>query len=131
MANRFYDPKKAHEYYMKHRQLKGKKGSGSSKKSNKNRLSTDGLNPAGVEASARAKAEMTVKMNDFNNKLKEELKKQIAELDAKGLDPTEKAIQAQMLKDKFSEVKSQAKKLFTEQYAQQMDAIKANKEYKS
>ena len=54
-ASKYYDPVKAHEYYMKHRQLRGRK-------------STTGLNSTGKEAAKFVK-----------DKLQEERKAKMAE----------------------------------------------------
>lgn len=137
-----YDPVKAHEYYMKHRQLKGrkkaqkpknlyaKKSKGSKKKAtSKNRFNTDNLNADGMSAYNEAKAKNTVEKKDFTKKLNDEMKKKIADLKKQlaGMSDSDKEVAIEKIRQQYKDIKSKATQYFKEKLGRDMDAIKADK----
>lgn len=129
--SKYYDPVKAHEYYVKHRKLKGrKKGKGRKKSASKtNRLSLTNLNESGLSAANKAKASINIEKKEFNKKLSEALKNKVKELKEKMKDATEVEREAAVLalKDKFAEIKKQTNAYYKEKYAREIDTIKADK----
>lgn len=132
-----YDPVKAHEYYMKHRKLKGrKKKAKSTKKGGKakkqNRLSLANVNESGVAAANTAKAQVNSEKKDFNKKLSTILTNKVKALKQQlaNATPEEREKAVQELKDKYAEIKKQANAYFKERYAQEVDKIKADGKYK-
>lgn len=66
-ASKYYDPVKAHEYYMKHRELKGRK-------------STTGLNATGKEAAKYVKDKLQEERNAKVESLKSQVTAQVDDL---------------------------------------------------
>lgn len=121
--SKYYDPAKAHEYYMKHRKLKG-------------RTSTAGLNEAGKTASSEVKEAINAEKKEYLDKQKEIMNAQIKALreQLKGLSKEERKARKeefkqriQSLRDLYKDHKEKVGKYFDEKYAQEMDKIKADK----
>lgn len=117
-ASKYYDPVKAHEYYMKHRKLKGRKA----------RTSTKGLSEEGKAAAKYIKEQIAAERKEWNNQLKETMKQRIKELkeQMQGKSKEEIAAAVSDLKEKFKSIKETAKDAFEEKYAQEMDKLKAD-----
>lgn len=124
-ASKYYDPAKAHEYYMKHRKLKGRK----------KRTSTAGLNEAGKIASSEVKEAINAEKKEYLDKQKEIMNGQIKALreQLKGLSKEERKARKeefkqriQALRDLYKDHKAKVKEYFEEKYAQEMDKIKAD-----
>lgn len=64
-SSKYYDPVKRHEYYMKHRKLKGRQS----------RSSTASLNEEGKIAAKEVKAGITAERKEAYEKIKEEMNK--------------------------------------------------------
>lgn len=129
MANKYYDPIKAHEYYMKHRQLKGNsKGKKAKKITLASRLSNDGLNEAGVEQANRLKAEMKVRKAAFNKQMREKMKAEVKALKEKmaGMSEEEISVQIELLKDKYRDKQKANNTKMKEELASKMDGLKAD-----
>ena len=100
-ASPYYDPVKAHEYYMKNRQLKGKR-------------STAGLNEKGRKAASYVKAQINKKRDSSISEIKSskdqaisEVKSQIEEL--KSLSKEEKEAKRTEINEHISILRDQAK----------------------
>lgn len=124
-ASKYYDPAKAHEYYMKHRKLKGRK----------KRTSTAGLNEAGKIASSEVKEAINAEKKEYLDKQKEIMNAQIKALreQLKGLSKEERKARKeefkqriQALRDLYKDHKAKVKEYFEEKCAQEMDKIKAD-----
>lgn len=118
-ASKYYDPAKAHEYYLKRRELKGKNS----------RSSTAGLNEQGKiaakEVKEAIKAEKKAYMDELKNKFNEKIK-QLREA-MKGRSKGTKEKYKQMiaeLREKYKATKDAAKEAFNEKYLKELDAIK-------
>ena len=110
-ASPYYDPQKAHEYYMKRRELKG------------NKPSTAGLNEEGRIASEYVKKQIEDEHKEKDKEFKQEKYRQIAMLRAsfKGMSKEEKAKN----KDRFrKEINKMRKEL-------QDERKRLSKEYQS
>lgn len=127
-ASKYYDPVKAHEYYMKHRKLKEKNS----------RTSTKGLNEAGKIAAKEVKEAIKAEKAEYLAKQKEIMNAQIAALRErlKGMSKEERkqnkeAIMAQIknLRTMYKEHKAKVKEFYDEKYAQEMDKIKSDAEF--
>ena len=146
-ASKYYDPVKAHEYYMKHRKLKGrkkknsvkpknkykKKSSGKKKGSSSSKGSTKGLNEKGLEAAAIAKQKAKNDMADFNKQLKKSWEPQIKELQNKAKNATGEELEKlkteiATLQVKYKAQKDTVKKYYDEVYYKELAEIKKNKE---
>lgn len=140
-----YDPKKAHEYYMKHRKLKGRKKKSSSglslkvKKTKKKKgskktkkLTLDGLNEAGKAAANDAQAKINVEKKALTKKINEEMKKRISDLKTQmqGMTDTEKAVAVEKIKLEYNAMKKAANAKMKERYNAELQAIHSNKDYK-
>ena len=146
-ASKYYDPAKAHEYYMKHRKLKGrkkknnsvkpkkgrKKSSGKKKSGSSSKGSTKGLNEKGLEAAAIAKQKAKNDMDDFNKQLKKSWEPQIKELQKKAKNATGEELEKlkteiATLQVKYKAQKDTVKKYYDEVYYKELAEIKKNKE---
>lgn len=150
-ASKYYDPAKAHEYYMKHRKLKGrkkkntsvkpkksksKKSSGKKKSSSSSKGSTKGLNEKGLEAAAIAKQKAQNDKADFNKKLKAAWEPQIKELQNKAKNATGEELdklktEIATLQVKYKAEKDLVKKYYDEVYYKDLAEIKKNKEMRA
>ena len=139
-ASKYYDPAKAHEYYMKHRKLKGRKKKNSVKPKNKykkkssgkkgsssSKGSTKGLNEKGLEAAAIAKQKAKNDMADFNKQLKKAWEPQIKELQNKAKNATGEELEKLKTEIATLQVKYKAK-YYDEVYYKELAEIKKNKE---
>lgn len=119
-ASKYYDPVKAHEYYMKHRQLKGRS----------QRASTASLNEAGKIAAKEVKDGIMAERKEAYERLKEQLKKeidairrQIKNTKSKGRkEGLKRKIKA--LREKNKEERQKIKDEYQEKYLQELDKIK-------
>ena len=127
-ASKYYDPVKAHEYYMKHRKLKEKNA----------RTSTKGLNEAGKIAAKEVKEGIKAEQKEFFQKIKDTINNAIAKLreELKGMSKEERKARKEEYKQRIAQLretaktcKEQAKEFFKEKYAQEMDKIKASSEF--
>ncbi len=116
-ASKYYDPVKAHEYYMKHRQLKGRQS----------RSSTAGLNEMGKIAAKEVKEAIMADRKKAYEKLKEDIKKEIDAVRRQMKHSKNKA----RLKKKIAEIRernkserAKIKEAYQEQYLQELDKIK-------
>lgn len=127
--SKYYDPVKRHEYYMKHRKLKGRK----------KRTSTAGLNEDGKIAAQEVKEAIKAEQKEYLEKQKEVMNKQIKALreQLKGMSKEERKARKeefkkkiQGLRDLYKDHKAKVKEFFEEKYAQEMDQIKADGSFK-
>lgn len=121
-ASKYYDPVKAHEYYMKHRQLKGQNS----------RSSTAGLNEQAKAIAKQVKETINEQKKAYLNDYKEKLKSKIKDIRArmKGMSPEDKErlkSEIEGLKNAYKIVKDNAKKMFDEEYMKELDKLKADK----
>lgn len=128
-ASKYYDPVKRHEYYMKHRKLKGKQS----------RTSTAGLNEDGKIAAKEVKEGIKAEQKEYLEKQKEVMNGQIKRLreQLKGLSKSERKARKeefkqkiQALRDLYKDHKAKVKEFFNEKYAQELDKIKADPSFK-
>lgn len=127
-ASKYYDPVKRHEYYMKHRKLKGRK----------KRMSTAGLNEDGKIAAAEVKAGINAEQKEYLDKQKEVMNGQIKALreQLKGMSKEERKARKEefkqrikALRDLYKDHKAKVKEFFNEKYAQELDKIKADSSF--
>lgn len=146
-SSQYYDPQKAHEYYEKHKKLKG-------------RTSTAGLNDAGKIAAKEVKEQITEERKAQIEAVKEKTKENIdniknqmqGKIDSlraqlKGMSKEQRAakkeeIMAQIaglreeskaarqkIKDESSAVRKQIKEAADEKYAQELEKINSSSEF--
>lgn len=122
-ASKYYDPAKRHEYYMKHRQLKGRQA----------RSSTATLNEEGKIAAKEVKDGIMAERKEAYEAVKEEMNKKIDKLRQrlKAMPPFKrkkmrKIIQAEIkaLRIEAKEKKAKLKEEYQEKYLQELDKIK-------
>lgn len=122
-ASKYYDPVKRHEYYMKHRQLKGRQA----------RSSTATLNEEGKIAAKEVKDGIMAERKEAYEAVKEEMNKKIDKLRQrlKAMPPFKrkkmrKIIQAEIkaLRIEAKEKKAKLKEEYQEKYLQELDKIK-------
>ena len=122
-ASKYYDPVKRHEYYMKHRQLKGRA----------QRASTASLNEEGKIAAKEVKEGIMAERKEAYEAIKTEMNKKIAALRnrLKKMSPARRKaqkakIQAQIkvLRTEAKEKKTKLKEEYQEKYLQELDKIK-------
>ena len=146
--SKYYDPVKAHEYYMKHRKLKGrvravtkmkagkaKKATGSKKKSSAkkvNRTSTKDFNTEGLVQATKAKDKINTEKKEFTKKLNAELKEKLKQLKAglEGKTDDEKADAIARLKVQYDDIKKKVNSYYKEKYARELDTIRADAKYR-
>lgn len=117
-ASKYYDPVKRHEYYMKHRQLKGRK----------KRTSTADFNDEGKAVAAEIKEQIKAEQKEFLDKMSEIMKAKIKALreQMKGMPKDEIKAKVQALRDAYKEHKKKVKEYFNEKYAQELDGMRAD-----
>ena len=122
-ASKYYDPVKRHEYYMKHRQLKGRQS----------RSSTATLNEEGKIAAKEVKDGIMAERKEAYEAVKQEMNKKIDKLRQrlKAMPPFKrkkmrKIIQAEIkaLRIEAKEKKVKLKEEYQEKYLQELDKIK-------
>ena len=127
-SSQYYDPQKAHEYYEKHKQLKGRN----------TRTSTAGLNEAGKIASKQVREAIKEERKAYNEKIKEEMKGKIEQLRnmLKGMSKEERKRRREEIMGKIKGLREEnkakreeAKAMFAEKFAQEMDKIKSSPEF--
>lgn len=131
-SSKYYDPVKAHEYYMKHRQLKEKNA----------RTSTAGLNDAGKVAAKEVREKIKEEKKAHLEALKEEMNGKISAIRdqikaLKGLPKEERKARATALREQIKGLReenkakrAEATATFKEMFAQEMDKIKGSSEFK-
>lgn len=126
MAAYKYDPVKAHEYYMAHRQLEGKR----------KRASTSSLNDQGKAVAQMVKDKIMEDRKKMFSGLTEIVKNQVKAMreKLKGLKGDERKamrekIKAQSteLRSKYKDIKSKMTDFYQEKYMQELDKIKGDK----
>lgn len=147
--SKYYDPVKAHEYYLKRRKLKGRKKKSRRSKS-KNRLSTKGMTPEQLMqaqlAKAQAKAQQKILGAGVNKQISEEkkaIRKQFDEQCKAKIEELKQKIEAlppeqkeaaktlitqaiQNIQIEFEVKKEMGYNAVKEKYKSQTDALKAN-----
>ena len=120
-ASKYYDPVKAHEYYMKRRQLKGRQS----------RTSTKGLSDEGKATAKMVKEQIMAERKQSYQRLKEIMQTKIKELKAsmKGKSKEEIANAVNEIRESFKKVKASIKDAYDEKYAKEMDQIKADPQF--
>lgn len=131
-----YDPVKAHEYYLKHRKLKGrkraklntkvrakKKKSGKAKKVNEKTLMAS-MNDQQKEQALEAQARIKLQKQEFTKKLNETIKAKIKEAQASATTDADKKIAAEKIKLQYAEVKKQANAKFKADLLNELKSIK-------
>lgn len=120
-ASKYYDPAKRHEYYMKHRKLKGRK----------KRTSTADFNDEGKSVAAEIKEKIKEEQKEFLSKLSEIMKAKIKDLRArmKGMPKEELKAQVQALKDAYKEHKKKVREYYDEVYARELDNMRTDSSF--
>lgn len=133
-SSQYYDPAKAHEYYEKHKQLKGRK------KAESDRKSTKGLNEKGKAAAAHVKETIAAEKKAFMDKLKEQTKEKIAALrdKLKHMSKEERKKYREKIREEIAKIRSdykaakdKAKADFSEKYLKELDDIKKDKSFRA
>lgn len=128
-ASKYYDPVKRHEYYMKHRQLKGRQGRGS----------TAALNEDGRIAAKEVKAGLMAERKEALRQLKEQMDVKIKALKdrLKGMSRAEKAgmrdqirSEIEQLRAENKEQRQKFKEYYDERYLQELDKIRQDSSFK-
>lgn len=122
-ASKYYDPVKRHEYYMKHRQLKGRS----------QRQSTASLNEDGKIAAKEVKNALTAERKEAYEAIKEEMNKKIDALRKrlKNMSPERRKREREKIKEEIKSLRTEAKEKkaklkeeYQEKYLQELDKIK-------
>lgn len=122
-SSKYYDPVKRHEYYMKHRKLKGRQS----------RSSTASLNEEGKIAAKEVKSGIMEERKKAYETIKSEMNKKIDDLRQRlrGMpkfkrDKMKAKIQAEIkaLREEAKEKKAKLKEEYQEKYLQELDKIK-------
>lgn len=114
---RTYDPVKAHEYYMKHRKLKGRK-----KRSSKD---TKGLSEAGKKAAKELQADIENRIQAFNDLVDQKIEEHIKELMKSGNGLSDEEIDK--IRENAEKVKAEGEKFYDKMYSKKLKKIKAGK----
>lgn len=128
-ASKYYDPVKAHEYYMAHRKLKGrKKGSVTL-----GTTSTAGMNEEGKAAAKYVKENLTVEKKQVNEVLKQQMNDKISALRAelKRMNKYERKARKAEYQQKIADLRAENKEMrqkikdyYNAQYIKELDALK-------
>ena len=133
-ASKYYDPVKAHEYYMKNRQLKGrKKAQTPEEKAKAQRKSTKNLNEQGKAVAKQVKAAINEERKAAYKVVTKAVSAKIKELrkqwKSQGLSAEEIKARVADIRAEAKEQKKQIKALFEEKYLQELDKIKADPQF--
>lgn len=120
-ASKYYDPVKAHEYYEKHKQLKGQS----------ERKSTAKLSDEAKAIAQQIKETINEKKKEYMDAVNGHLKDKIKAIRErmKGMSKEEKERlkeEISTLKEQYKAVKEQAKAMFEEEYLKELDNLKAD-----
>lgn len=124
-ASKYYDPVKAHQYYLAHRQLKGRK-------------STSALNDTGKEAAKYIKEKLTQEKNQIIETYKASMNQQIASIKAKykGMSKEQRKAQRDKiyadihaLRQANKTQKTNIRKAYEEKYVQELDNLKKDAQF--
>lgn len=127
-ASKYYDPVKRHEYYMKHRKLKGKS----------ERASTASLNEEGKIAAKEVKEGIMAERKEAYEAIKTEVNKKIEALRnrLKKLPPFQRKAQRAKLQAEIKAIRTEAKERkaklkeeYEEKYLQELDKIKQDSSF--
>lgn len=134
-ASKYYDPVKAHEYYMKNRQLKGrKKAQTPEEKARAQRKSTKSLNEQGKAVAKQVKAAINEERKAAYKVVTQAVSAKIKELrkqwKSQGLSAEEIKARVADIRAEAKEQKKQIKALFEEKYLQELDKIKADPQFR-
>ena len=125
----YYDPQKAHEYYMKNRDLKGRK-------------STKGLNEAGKNTAKFVKEQLKVerkaivdgmktKLQDKIKAIRERMRVQLESLTPEEKEKLREEIRTEIdgLRGQFTNYKTQLKAAYDTKYEDELAKIKKDKQF--
>lgn len=134
-ASKYYDPVKAHEYYMKNRELKGRsKAKTPEEKAKAARKSTKTLNEQGKAVAKAVKAAINEERKAAYKVVTQAVSAKIKELrkqwKSEGLSAEEIKNRVAEIRAEAKEQKKQIKALFEEKYLQELDKIKQDPQFK-
>lgn len=117
-SSKYYDPVKAHEYYEKHKKLKG-------------RTSTKGLNEVGKQAAKMVKENIREERKAFNDRLRETLKEKIKDIRERMKDAPKEERDAiiKQLREQTKSLREKAKAHFDSVYENELANIKKDKQF--
>lgn len=133
-ASKYYDPVKAHEYYMAHRKLKGRKKGGVTLGT----TSTAGLNEEGKVAAKYVKENLTAEKKKLIEAVKEQMNIMIQQLRAelKRMNKYEKKMRKEEYKQKIADLRAKnkewrtkVKEYYNALYIKELDGLKGVSEY--
>ncbi len=122
-ASKYYDPVKAHEYYMRRRKLKGRK-----------RGSTAGLSDEGKAIAEQVKETIMAERKEVYKQIAEALKNQVKAIRERikqakkdGDDELVESLKGEIeqLREDTKAKKQQVKELYQEKYYQEVDKLQA------
>lgn len=133
-ASKYYDPVKAHEYYMAHRKLKGrKKKLSDAELAEKRRKTTYGLNDEGKAVAKQVKeaimAEKKKVIKQISENVKNAIKQMREMMKEQGFSKAEIKQKADDLRASAKASKKKARELYNEKYYQELDKIKQQPEF--
>lgn len=127
-ASKYYDPVKAHEYYMAHRQLKGDKTKTPEEQALAKRRSTASLNDYGKSVAKQVREQISEERKAAYKLITQQvsvnikaLRKQWKEM---GISKEEIKRRVQEIRDQAKAYKKQVKALYQEKYLKELDQIK-------
>lgn len=124
-ASKYYDPVKAHQYYLAHRQLKGRK-------------STSTLNDTGKEAAKYIKEKLKQEKNQLIEAYKASMNKRIESIKAKykGMSKEQRKLQRdkiyadiRALRQANKTQKTNIRKAYEDKYIQELDKLKKEAQF--
>lgn len=124
-SSKYYDPVKAHQYYMEHRKLKG-------------RNSTSTLNDAGKEAARYVKEKLKQEKNQLIEAYKASMNKRIESIKAKykGMSKEQRKASRdkiyadiRALRQANKTQQSNIRKMYEEKYTQELDSIRKDEKF--
>ena len=130
-ASKYYDPVKAHEYYMKHRKLKGRK-----KKSDltpeelkaRERRSTKTLNDYGKAAAKQVREQINAEKKAAIKAISQGVSDQVKALrkmwKEQGVSKEEISARVKEIREKAKAQKKKLRELYKEKYLRELDKIK-------
>ena len=137
-TSKYYDPVKAHEYYMKHRNLKGKKnkydGMTYDQIMAEKRKTTYGLNDMGKAAAKQIRESINAEKKEALKKIAEAVKarlKQLREtLKSQGYDKYSIRSVCEGIREEAKAQKKKCRELYNEKYYQELDKLRNEPEFK-
>lgn len=136
-SSKYYDPVKAHEYYMQHRKLKGRKnkyaGMTYDQIMAEKRKTTYGLNDMGKAAAKQIRESINAEKKEALKKIAEAVKAKLKQLrktlKSQGYDAKSIKVLCEGIREEAKAQKKKCRELYNEKYYQELDKLRKEPDF--